>query len=158
MDLTALSVEQNWTSRFPPLLMSLVTNDGKVVGVPDRYKSWGIWFKKKFFAENSIVVPTDWTEFLAVCQKIKGLGKVPIGIGAQDLWQFQIWWSWVALRLGGSTWYNQLQTGQINFNNDTIHRQTFDILDNLLQFFPPLNTTANYAMGDVVLKWATSDD
>jgi raffinose/stachyose/melibiose transport system substrate-binding protein len=35
-------------------------------------------YNKDFFAQNKLAVPTTWKQFLALCQQIAGLGKIPV--------------------------------------------------------------------------------
>ncbi|MGL1891421.1 MAG: ABC transporter substrate-binding protein [Spirochaetaceae bacterium] len=79
-DLSDMSVVDNISVLEP------VSYDGKVYGIPFDTGSWGVWYSKKIFKENNISVPVTWDEFLAACEKIKGLGITPIAGGFLDSW------------------------------------------------------------------------
>ena len=56
--------------------------DGKVYMVP--MNSWyeGIYYNKDIFEKNNIEVPTTYSEFLGVCEKLQSLNIKPFTIGA----------------------------------------------------------------------------
>src|SRR6476620_7283885 len=43
-----------------------------------------MFYNKKIFSDNGIQVPTTWAELMAACEKLKGKGIVPLGIGGKD--------------------------------------------------------------------------
>lgn len=60
---------------------------GKVYAVPTgRSISNGVYYNKTIFARYHLSVPKTWSEFLAVCRKLKAGGVTPLMIGGKDGW------------------------------------------------------------------------
>jgi raffinose/stachyose/melibiose transport system substrate-binding protein len=63
--------------------------DGTLYGVPyaDQNDSLVLYYNKKILTESGVDIakmPTDMVEFLAVCEKVKKAGKVPLAIGDKE--------------------------------------------------------------------------
>lgn len=56
-DLTNISIANNWTALFPKRLLELHSVSGRLLGLPDRYGFWGIWYSKSKFSELGITSP-----------------------------------------------------------------------------------------------------
>lgn len=55
--------------------------DGKLSSIPYQPSTFIMMYNKGLFKEAGITeVPKTWDEFLAVCEKIKGIGKTPITV------------------------------------------------------------------------------
>ena len=65
---------------------STVTYQGKVFSAPQTMQTFGTFYNKKIFQDKGITIPTNWTEFLATCEKLKAAGIVPLGSGYKDSW------------------------------------------------------------------------
>lgn len=57
--------------------MGDVSYNGKWYGYPIDFKTWGIFYNVKMFADMDIEVPTTKTELLAACQKLHDNGITP---------------------------------------------------------------------------------
>ncbi len=76
--------------------------NGKLYGVPNAANGWGfegIFYSKKLFSELNLSVPTTKDELMAVAEKIKQAGKVPVWISSKDTWSTQQmaedYWPWI---------------------------------------------------------------
>ncbi len=65
-------------------------DNGRVYTIPFDQNVIGVIYSKKIFRDLKIEVPTNWTDFLAACGKIKKAGKFPIALGAKDAWVAQL--------------------------------------------------------------------
>ena len=54
-----------------------VSHDGKIYGFPIDFKTWGVFYNKKIFADNGIEEPKTYTELLAACEKLDAAGIDP---------------------------------------------------------------------------------
>lgn len=52
--------------------------DGKNYNLPLVFGSWGLFYDKALFSQNSWEVPSNWDEFIAVSEKIKAAGTSPL--------------------------------------------------------------------------------
>ncbi|WP_268624477.1 extracellular solute-binding protein [Paenibacillus alvei] len=58
------------------LLLKPIDYSGKTYTIPFVFGSWGIFYDKKFFADNGWVEPKDFDTFMSEAKKIKESGKV----------------------------------------------------------------------------------
>jgi raffinose/stachyose/melibiose transport system substrate-binding protein len=82
--------DQAWTKKIPDGFKAAYQNKGKTYIYAAGSSVIGAIYNKKVFAEAGVQPPTTWPEFLAVCEKIKQAGKVPIALGAQTQWVTQL--------------------------------------------------------------------
>ena len=83
--------DQAWTKTIPANFKPAFQQDGKTYIYSAGSVVIGAIYNKKVFAEAGIdALPTTWTEFLEVCEKLKKAGKVPIALGAQTPWVTQL--------------------------------------------------------------------
>lgn len=73
---------EDWVSRLTPEIKTLISfSDGTIRGLPYMTNtSLGMMYRKDIFEAAGCEVPKTWTEFLAVCQKIKDYGVTPVNI------------------------------------------------------------------------------
>jgi raffinose/stachyose/melibiose transport system substrate-binding protein len=80
-----------WTQKIPQNFKPAFQNKGKTYIYAAGASVIGAVYNKKVFAEVGIQQPpTTWPEFLALCDKLKQAGKVPIALGAQTPWVTQL--------------------------------------------------------------------
>ncbi|EMT51933.1 extracellular solute-binding protein [Brevibacillus borstelensis AK1] len=84
LDLTDFLVESGLKDKFVNL--EEFTVDGRVYGLPIGGYAEGFFYNKKLFAELGLSVPKTWDEFIAVNEKLKAAGKVPLALAAKDGW------------------------------------------------------------------------
>jgi raffinose/stachyose/melibiose transport system substrate-binding protein len=81
VDLTS----QPFMKKFNPTVLDKIKYKGKNYTVPTGLSYYsGMFYNKKIFADNGIQIPTTWSELMAACEKLKGKGIVPLGIGGKD--------------------------------------------------------------------------
>ncbi len=78
--------EEPWATQFTPTALEAVSLDGKVYGTPNDTVVLGVYYNKDLFKKLSLQTPTNWSEFLAVCARLKEAGITPISIGNYDGW------------------------------------------------------------------------
>ncbi|NIK55951.1 ABC transporter substrate-binding protein [Kribbella shirazensis] len=87
--LTDLS-SQSWTQKVPAGFKGAFQHDGKTYIFSPGSSMLGAIYNKKAFATAGVEPPTTWSELLAVCDKLKKKGIVPIAVGAQTPWITQL--------------------------------------------------------------------
>lgn len=75
-----------WIASFTDASLKATSDGGKIYAIPNDMNVLGVYYNKKMFADLSIATPTNWDEFVAAAEKIKGSGKLPISIGNNDGW------------------------------------------------------------------------
>ncbi|GEM_PF-5834719 len=141
---THLSRDQ-WSKFFVPLndlpiakdllgLESLVAPDGNNYTAPRGLMlSPVIWYNKKIFAELGITIPKTFSEFLAVCQKIKDSGKYfPLSSGAKDSWPLDPYQQIAPIISNDMNLFNDSAEKDEPFTPDSGYVKGFTILKELL--------------------------
>ena len=82
--------DQEWTKLIPGALKPAFAYQNKTYMHSAGTSVIGAVYNKKVFSETGATIPTTWSELLAVCEKIKKAGKVPISLGAQTPWNTQL--------------------------------------------------------------------
>ncbi len=83
--------EQQWTQTIPTGFKPAFQVEDKTYMYSAGSSVIGAIYNKKVFQTAKIdAMPTTWTEFLAVCDKLKKAGVVPIALGAQTPWVTQL--------------------------------------------------------------------
>lgn len=85
--------DAEWAGNYDASFLSggQYTKDGKLYGAPlGGITIPGVFYNKKVFNDLGINIPNTWEEFLAVCEKVKTAGKVPIFMAGKDTWTVQI--------------------------------------------------------------------
>ncbi|MEV7098943.1 extracellular solute-binding protein [Amycolatopsis sp. NPDC051045] len=83
--------DQEWTTKIPDNFKPAFQIDGKTYFYSAGASVIGAIYNKKVFADAGITaMPTTWPEFLAVCEKLKQSGKIPIALAAQTPWVTQL--------------------------------------------------------------------
>ena len=61
--------------------------DGRIYAIPESQLKVCMFYNKDMFAKYGLSIPTNYTEWMAVCQALVDAGEVPYIQGMQDLWQ-----------------------------------------------------------------------
>ena len=64
--------------------------DGKVYTLPMDSNAIAVIYNKQIFSQHGLSVPTNWTDFLVVCEKLKSDGITPLALGIKDQWVDQL--------------------------------------------------------------------
>ncbi|MGI5282098.1 extracellular solute-binding protein [Nonomuraea polychroma] len=82
---------QAWTQTIPAGFKPAFQLDGKTYIFSAGSSVIGAVYNKKVFEKAGVEAPpTTWSEFLAVCDKLKKSGVAPIALGAQTPWVTQL--------------------------------------------------------------------
>lgn len=96
------------------LLQGFSKEEG-VYGIPWSKNYLAMFYNKDIFEANNIQVPTNWEEFLAVCEQLKAAGITPIALAGKELWNVQLPW----FALAPSTVYaKETDWDQKRFDNE----------------------------------------
>jgi len=89
----ALSLsDEAWTSNLEAWALEANTYKDHLYG----FSTWGIdyegiLYNRSYFEENNLEVPKTWSDFMALLDEIKGLGKTPLYEGINGVWHTQSW-------------------------------------------------------------------
>jgi raffinose/stachyose/melibiose transport system substrate-binding protein len=137
-----------WVANILPGARRVVTyTDGKVYTLPLEENVIGVVYNKQIFSQHGLSVPTNWADFVAVCQKLKSAGVTPLALGIKDQWVDQL----IPYAMAPSAIYRddvnfdkQMLAGTTTFSHSAWTQMMKDYLDlNARGFFNqgPLGTT-----------------
>lgn len=137
---------------------SVVSADGRIYGMPTNAigSPFGIIYNKKLFADNGLAIPKTYEEFVALCEKIKGLGVDPLVMTAKDAWTVGMWdvtlFPNVVKASGNVTW-DQLNQGQVKFSDVPGFEKALGMLKELAdkKLYNPNFMSTTYDMGQTIM-------
>jgi glucose/mannose transport system substrate-binding protein len=143
-DVSALAQKDNWAKVIPTALQKFTTTNGKWDAVPINIHStnW-IWLNKAAMDKIGGTEPKNFDEFLALLDKAKAAGVIPLALGGQP-WQEAIMFDAVIMSTGGPEFYKKafIDLDESALKSDTM-KKSFDNLAKLRAYTDP-----NYAGRD----------
>ena len=89
--------------------------------VPLNYHYSGMFYNTKVFADAGVMdMPTTWDGFLALCEKLKGMGITPIALGSMNRWPAQFWFDYLLLNTAGPEYRANLMNGSASYDDDEV--------------------------------------
>jgi raffinose/stachyose/melibiose transport system substrate-binding protein len=116
-NLDAWAKAHNWTKKFNPAALKLVTWDGVLRAVPLQVNAMGIYYNKAVFAKLGIEVPKTFAQLEAACAKIKAAGIIPFGIGGKGDWMTMRFQECIIEAKAGSALHDKLVNFEVSWNN-----------------------------------------
>ncbi len=115
---------------FPSAFKGACSYGGKVYFVPQSWYWWAVYYNKDVFKKYGIKVPTNWDQFLAVCESLKKNGVAPISIGAKDTWTAGGWFDYMDVAVNGGDFHQKLTAGTVSYTDPKV-LNTFGYIANL---------------------------
>ena len=84
-------------------------------GVPYMANAAGIMYNRALFKEHGWEIPTNWSEFTKLCDKIQSAGILPLYFGFKDTWTTLAPWNALAIELAPSDVCQQVNAGTTTF-------------------------------------------
>jgi glucose/mannose transport system substrate-binding protein len=143
-DITALAQKDGWAKVVPTALQKFTTTDGKWGAVPVNIHSvnW-IWVNKDLMGKIGGTEPKNFDEFVALLDKAKKAGVIPLALGGQP-WQEATMFDSIVASTGGTDFYKKafVDLDESALKSDTM-KKSFDNLAKLRDYIDP-----NYAGRD----------
>jgi len=143
-DITELATKEGWDKSVPAALQKFTTTDGKWGAVPVNIHSvnW-VWINKAVMEKIGGTEPKTFDEFVALLDKAKAAGVVPLALGGQP-WQEATMFDSVVASTGGIEFYKKafIDLDEASLTGDTM-KKAFDNLAKLRDYTDP-----NYAGRD----------
>lgn len=96
------------------------TYNNEVYAIPGGVTMLGTYYNKNMFEANGLSVPTNWDEFLKVCETLKNAGIQPIVMGDKDMYVMQFGLYQLAANKiypNNPSFDDQLRTGDTKFTD-----------------------------------------
>jgi glucose/mannose transport system substrate-binding protein len=143
-DITSLAKKEDWAKVVPMALQKFTTTDGKWDAVPVNIHSvnW-IWLNKAAMEKIGGTEPKTFDDFVALLDKAKKAGIIPLALGGQP-WQEATLFDSVVASTGGIEFYKKafVDMDESALKSDTM-KKAFDNLAKLRAYTDP-----NYAGRD----------
>jgi glucose/mannose transport system substrate-binding protein len=143
-DITSLATKEGWDKVVPKALQKFTTTDGKWDAVPVNIHSvnW-VWINKAVMDKIGGTEPKTFDEFVALLDKAKSAGVIPLALGGQP-WQEATMFDSVVASTGGIDFYKKafVDLDESALRSDTM-KKSFDNLAKLRAYTDP-----NYAGRD----------
>ncbi len=108
-------------SVIPTSLKPMATYNGKLYAVPTDAHIVAMFYNPKVMQKVGITtMPTTWTDFLAMCDKIKAAGVTPIAVGSKNQWPAQYWFDYLVSRTAGPDYRQQLMAGKAAYTDPQV--------------------------------------
>lgn len=134
-DLTETAKKEGWDKSVPLALQKFAVYDGKWVAAPVNVHSvnW-LWINKAVMDKIGGTEPKTFDEFVALLEKAKAAGVIPLALGGQN-WQEATMFDSVVLSTGGPEFYNKAmnELDEDSLKSDTM-KKSFDNLAKLLPY------------------------
>ena len=106
-DLTPLATQHHWDADIPKAIQKFSVYEGKWIAAPVNVHStnW-IWVSKAAMDRVGMPAPTNWDQLIAVLDKAKSLGIIPLAQGG-EAWQEATMFDSVVLTTGGAELYKK---------------------------------------------------
>ena len=143
-DITSLATKEDWAKVVPTALQKFTTTNGKWDAVPVNIHSvnW-VWINKAVMDKIGGAEPKTFDDFIALLDKAKAAGVIPLALGGQP-WQEATMFDSVVMSTGGSDFYKKafIDLDESALKSDTM-KKSFDNLAKLRAYTDP-----NYAGRD----------
>ena len=140
-DVSSLAQKEGWAKVIPTALQKFTTTNGKWDAVPINIHSvnW-IWLNKALMDKIGGTEPKNFDEFLALLDKAKAAGVIPLALGGQP-WQEATMFDSVVMSTAGPDFYKKafIDLDESALKSDTM-KKSFDNLAKLRAYTDP-----NYA-------------
>jgi raffinose/stachyose/melibiose transport system substrate-binding protein len=115
-DMTSdLNADSSWKNRFLPAVMSAVTFNGKIYGVPNSGMQPVLFFyNKDIFNQYHLTPPQTWNALLQAVNTLKQHNVIPIALAGGSKWPYLMYEEYLVDRYGGSSVFNAVTANQSN--------------------------------------------
>ena len=137
-DLTETAKKEGWDKAVPAALQKFSVYEGKWVAVPVNVHSvnW-LWINKAVMDKIGGTEPKTFDDFIALLDKAKAAGVIPLALGGQN-WQEATMFDSVVLSTGGPEFYKKAfnDLDDASLKSDTM-KKSFDNLAKLVTYVDP---------------------
>jgi multiple sugar transport system substrate-binding protein len=111
-------------------------DDGKQYFVPLYFYPWAVHYRKSLFTEKGYTAPKDWTELLALCEKMKKDGITPFSAANDGGWPQMGMFDMINLRTNGYDFHVSLMAGKESWTDPKVMK-VFENWKTILPFYQP---------------------
>ncbi|KAF2959110.1 extracellular solute-binding protein [Thermotoga sp. 38H-to] len=136
---------------FWPGALEEVYYKGKYWAVPFNNSILGdfLWYRKDIFEKHGLQPPKTWSEFVALCKKLRELGYIPITMGNKARWPADHFLATLAARVCGNEVVKEILNGKRSWK-DPLMLKTLEKLVELIKVgaFPEAVNALDFNTGE----------
>ncbi len=146
MPLDNYYTQYKWDERIFKWTKARTTFDGKVYGIGHQLEFLGAYYNKTAFADLGLSEPKTVDDLLAICEKGKAAGYIPISFGDSDKWPAYHMFSMTVNNLIGREGLDNILYGDGRWDSPEIQKaiQLFFVDMNEAGCFIPDSAAVNY--------------
>lgn len=112
--------DASWKGRYLPSVLSAVTFDGKIYGVPNSgMQPVLFYYNKEIFSKYNLSAPQTWNELLQVITTLKQHNVIPIALAGSSKWPYLMYEEYLVDRFGGPGAFDDVVANKANaWSND----------------------------------------
>lgn len=96
------------------------TSDGKQALVPSTYYPWGVFYRPSVWKERGYTEPKTKAEWLALAEKMKGDGMIPLAFANKGGWEAMGTFDMLNLRVNGYDFHIELMAGKEAWDGEKV--------------------------------------
>lgn len=138
---------------FSHAVADACTYGGKKYAIPVTQHFVAFFYDVRLFKRLGLTPPTDWAQFLDVCEAIRQAGVSPLALGSREMWPAQFWFDYLLLRTAGPAYRQRLMDGSASYGDPEV-RAAFALWRELLErgFFNPSPESLDWAQAATLVR------
>jgi raffinose/stachyose/melibiose transport system substrate-binding protein len=109
------NADSSWKNRFLPTVLTAVTFNGKIYGVPNSGVEPVLFFyNKDLFKQYNLTPPQTWNALLQAVSTLKQHNIIPIALAGGSKWPYLMYEEYLVDRFGGPSAFNAVLANQTN--------------------------------------------
>lgn len=135
MEGPASGFDGKWKDNILPGVLPFIEYppNGAIYGAPREVTTIQFFYNKKIFGQLGLQIPTTWAEFLAIGDKLKAAGVVPLSLGGSYAPYLDYYFDYLLLRAAGHQPIVDALTGKSRFDEVGGVMQAADEFDKLVK-------------------------
>jgi len=117
--------------KYNPGILDSFSYEGKVYGAPVLVASWVMLYNMPVFEQYGLSEPTNWDEFIDVCETLKSNGVTPIALTISGGWTSFFWFQQI-LASNFPEAYKAVTAGEQSYESEEVE-QTFLIWKDMIE-------------------------
>jgi len=129
--------KEDFLKNLSSAVRDFYTVNGKIYGIPwGTYNAMGVLYNKDVFAKVGVQPPSNYVDFLAICEKIKKAGITPVYDAGKTGWPVQIFsmagfQTFVLPAIGGADGVAKLGSNQLRIKDIPAVKDVFTLRTSL---------------------------
>lgn len=104
-----------WKDAILPAVKSSITLNGRYYAVPREVTVINFYYNRAIFDKHGLKPPSTWSDFLAVCAKLKGKGVTPLAVTGTFAGYMQMYFDYLVARRAGAVVVQEAVDGKRRF-------------------------------------------